>query len=75
MAKETTQEYIDRYWRKVSNRSTTRDKLTELQLDIARVEERTQKVASNIGKVLNAFDEIGKLRDDQIKPLDDVKPM
>lgn len=55
---ETTDQYRDRYWRKVLNRSTTKDRIIQTQIDIDRVTERTQKVKTDIDKLANDLKQI-----------------
>ncbi len=55
---ETTDQYRDRYWRKVFNRSTTKDRIIQIQIEIDRVTERTQKVKTDIDKLANDLKQI-----------------
>jgi len=55
---ETTDQYRDRYWRKVLNRSTTKDRIIQIQIEIDRVTERTQKVKTDINKLANDLKQI-----------------
>lgn len=55
---ETTDQYRDRYWRKVLNRSTIKDRIIQTQIEIDRQTERTQKVKTDINKLANDLKQI-----------------
>jgi hypothetical protein len=55
---ETTDQYRDRYWRKIFNRSTTKDRIIQTQIEIDRQTERTQKVKKDIDKLANDLKQI-----------------
>lgn len=69
---ETVEQYRDRYWRKVFNKSTMKDLIIEKRLEIDRVAERTQKLNKRIESLKDSMAELGKLRDEQITLLDNL---
>jgi hypothetical protein len=69
MARETTQQYIDRYWRKVFNKSTTKDRLIEMELKIDQHEFNLQRLNSRVNSMVTVLDDVGKLREEQMSLL------
>ncbi len=67
---ETVEEYRSRYWRKVSNRSTLRDKLIEIQLKVDQREFELKNLRNKIDKFDELLEEIGEIRQEQSKCLD-----
>lgn len=67
---ETVEQYRERYWRKVSNRSTLRDKLIEIQLKVDQREFELKNLRNKIDKFGELLEEIGEIRQEQSKCLD-----
>ena len=63
---ETTDQYRDRYWRKIFNRSTTKDRIIQTQIEIDQVIEQCQKLRKTCSDMFETYEEIGKIRQEQI---------